>query len=253
MRHLRRLFRMTRLLCHLGKGLWWAWRYMPAQPPPRSEAQWRLVRRWHGRTLELAGIRLRCHGQRVDGPTLFVSNHVSWLDISVLLTVIDAGFVGKAELKDWPLLGFLVVRGGTIFIRRGARDAATNAAEEIGRRLARGDSAAVFPEGTTSRGGDAMRRFHPRLFEAARCTGARVQPIALVYDHPAAAFVDDEPFWRHLWRLLGEPRIHVDAYLLPAIETEGRDRRSIAAEAEAVVAGIVKAADGSRQMAEEHA
>lgn len=237
---MRRLFRMTRLLLHLGKGLWWAWRHLPAEPPPRTEAEWQTVRRWHRQALELAGIRARVHGQRVDGPTLFVSNHISWLDIGVLSTVIDAGFVGKAELKDWPLLGFLIVRGGTIFIRRGARDAATNAAEEITRRLSRGDSAAVFPEGTTTHGGNAMRRFHPRLIEGARRTGARVQPIALVYDNPLAAFVDDESFWTHLWRLLGEPRIHVDAYLLPAIETEDRDRRSIAAEAEATVARVVK-------------
>lgn len=243
MRHFRRLFRMTRLLLHLARGLWWARQRLPAEPPPRTEAEWQTVRRWHRRALELAGIRLRVHGQRVDGPTLFVSNHISWLDIGVLLTVIDAGFVGKAELKDWPLLGFLIVRGGTIFIRRGARDAAANAAEEIARRLTRGDSAAIFPEGTTTPGGNAMRRFHPRLFEGARRTGARVQPIALVYDHPVAAFVNDESFWTHLWRVLGEPCIHVDAHLLPAIETEGRDRRSIAAEAEAAVSRIVKSAD----------
>ncbi len=243
---------MTRLLLHLARGIRWARSRLPANPPPRTGPEWRTVRRWHRQALEFAGIRVRIHGRRVDGPALFVSNHVSWLDIGVLSTVIDAGFVGKAELKDWPLLGFLIVRGGTIFIRRGARDAAANAAAEIARRLSRGDSAAVFPEGTTSRGGDAMRRFHPRLFEGARRTGTRVQPVALVYDHPLAAFVDDESFWKHLWRLLGEPVIHADAYLLPPIETGGRDRRSIAAEAETAVARVVKRADDNPEMVGEN-
>lgn len=231
---------MIRLLLHVSRGIWQARYRLPAEPPPRAESEWRTVRNWHRRALEIAGIRLQVHGQRVDGPTLFVANHVSWLDIGVLSTVIDAGFVGKAELKDWPLLGFLIVRGGTIFIRRGARDAAANAAEEIARRLSRGDSAAVFPEGTTTRGGGAMRRFHPRLFEGARRCGATVQPVALLYDHPLVAFVDEQSFWKHLWHLLGEPRIHADLHLLPPIETEGRDRRSIAAEAEEAIGRIVR-------------
>ncbi len=241
MRMLRRLYRLSRLLIHLAKGFWRGWRLLPAGSPPRTEAHWDTVRQWQREALAILGVRVRVHGRRVDGPTLFVANHVSWIDIGAMLMAVDAGFVGKAELRDWPLLGFLVVRGGTIFIQRGARDAAASAAEEIARRLARGDSAAVFPEGTTSRGGSHMRRFHPRIFEGARRVGARVQPIAIVYDNPVAAFVDDQAFWTHVWRVLGEPVIHVDLYLLEPVETAGRDRRSIATEAEAEVGGIVRA------------
>jgi len=185
-------------------------------------------------------VRVHVHGERAERPVLFVSNHISWVDISALLTVIDAGFVGKAELRNWPGLGLLIVRGGTIFIERGGRDSAANVSTEMARRLAAGGSAAVFPEATTTRGGDAMRRFHPRLFEAARATGARVQPIAITYDDPVAAFVDDDHFLRHFWRLLGAREVNCRVHLLPPIETAGRDRRSIAAEAEAAVASVVR-------------
>ncbi|MDX1610101.1 MAG: lysophospholipid acyltransferase family protein [Halofilum sp. (in: g-proteobacteria)] len=247
MRPLRRIVRLALVVPHVLLGLWWAWRRMPAEPPPRTREQWDLVHRWNRRALALVGVRVRVHGRPAEGPTLFVSNHVSWLDIGALSTTIDAAMVGKAELRDWPVLSVLIVRGGTIFIRRGARDAASNAAAEMARRLARGDSAAVFPEGTTTRGGHHMRRFHPRLFEAARATGAKVQPVALVYDHPAAPFVDDQSFGQHLWRILGERLIHVDLHLLEPIETAGRDRRSIAREAETAVRRTVANQPPSRE------
>lgn len=227
MRLPRRLFRLCRLLPHLLHGLWLAATRMPRQPPPRTEAQWQLVRWWHGRLLELLGIRVRIQGQARPGPVLFVANHVSWVDISALLTCIDAGFIGKRELRDWPVLGLLIRRGGTIFIERGGRGAAATAVEEMVLRLDRGDRAAVFPEGTTSPG-DSVRRFHPRLFDAALRTGAPVQPVALRYGRTDLAFVDDEPFLRNLWRLLGERDVWLEVELLPAVEPDGHDRRRLA-------------------------
>lgn len=246
MRLCRRLLRLLRLLPHLAVGLWHAATRLPAQPPPRTEAEWATVRNWHRRALELLGVEVRIHGTPATGPTLFVSNHVSWLDIGTLSTVVDAGFIGKHELARWPVLGFLIRRGGTIFIERGGRGAAANAADEMGRRLERGERVAVFPEGTTS-DGSHVRRFHPRLFEAARHARVPVQPVALVYDNAAAAFIDEEPFLRHLWRVLGEPGIGVDVRLLPPIEPAGRDRRALAREARAVIGDAMR---GPRAAAE---
>lgn len=234
MRLCRRLLRLLRLLPHLAAGLWQAATRLPADPPPRTGREWATVRNWHRRTLELIGVDVRIHGVPAAGPTLFVSNHVSWLDIGTLSTVVDAGFIGKHELARWPVLGFLIRRGGTIFIERGGPGAADNVADEMTRRLARGERVAVFPEGTTT-DGTRLRRFHPRLFEPARRTGVPVQPVALAYDSPCAAFVDDEPFLRHLWRVLAQPRIGVDVWLLPPIEPDGRDRRALAAAAQAAI------------------
>jgi len=239
MRALRRFGRLLRLIPHLFVGLWHAWSRLPADPPPRTEPEWRTVRNWHRRALEIIGLDVHLHGEKADGPVLFISNHVSWLDISALASVIDAGFIGKKELESWPVLGFLIARGGTIFIERGARDAAARASEEMTRRLERGERVAVFPEGTTTRGGD-IRRFHPRLFDAALRTGHPVQPVALAYDDPLAAFVDDDPFVNHLWRILGQPRIRLDVWLLPPIDPAGLDRRKLARAAETAVAGVVR-------------
>lgn len=235
---LRRLGRLARLLPHLVRGLWLAARRMPADLPPHTEAQWRLVRGWHRRTLELMGIDLRVHGAPARGPVLFVANHVSWLDISALLTTIDAGFVGKQELRDWPVLGLLVRRGGTIFIRRGSRGAADSAVTEMARRLAAGHRAAVFPEGTTSQG-DRVGRFHPRLFDAALRTGASIQPVALRYSHRSAAYTGGDSFLATLWRILGERDLTIDVHVLPAIDPAGRDRRGLAEAAQRSVSAVV--------------
>ena len=239
MRTLRRLARLTRLLLHLGRGLLLAATRLPRQPPPRTRAHWRLIRWWHRRVLALCGIDLQVRGASIDGPVLFVANHVSWLDISALLTAIDAGFIGKHELRRWPLLGMIIARGGTIFIERGARNAAAAAAEEMVHRLEHGERAAVFPEGTTSAGRD-VARFHPRLFDAAIRTGAPVQPVALRYNRAEIAFVDNEPFLRNLWRVLGETGLRIEVDLLPVIHPGGHSRRQLADQAHARIAEVVR-------------
>lgn len=233
MRLLRRLSRLARLIPHVARGAWDSATILPADRPPRGAREWHTVQRWFVKAMRIAGVRVRVHGEMADGAALVVSNHISWLDIGALNTVIDAGFIGKAELEHWPVLGFLIARGGTVFIERGGAGAAANATREMIQRLEQGDRVAVFPEGTTTRG--TMRRFHPRLFEAARVTGAPVQPVALQYDNPAAPFVDDEGFLRHLWGILGEKRITVDVWLLPPVETAHRDRRSISRAAETAI------------------
>ncbi len=239
MRVLRRLWRLARLIPHLFLGIWWAATRLPKHPPPRTEVEWRTVRQWHRRALELIGVDVRIHGTATPGPALFASNHVSWLDIVGLATVLDAGFIGKRELAGWPLLGFLITRGGTIYIDRGANGAAANAAEQMAGRLRGGDRVAVFPEGTTGNGRD-IRRFHPRLFEAARQTDTPVQPIALRYDDPVAPFVGNVAFPAHLWRVLGAPRITLDIWLLPPIPPEGLERRALARLAEQAVGDVVR-------------
>ena len=69
------------------------------------------------------GIRARTRGTPVDGPVLIVANHISWLDILALHTEVAMGFVGKAEINDWPVFRFIAHTGGTIFHQRGNHDA----------------------------------------------------------------------------------------------------------------------------------
>jgi len=241
MRGLRCTARSLRLIPHILRGVYLTATRLPRQPPPQTEHQWATIRAWHRRALAIAGVDTSIRGEAVDGPALFVANHVSWLDIGALSTIVDAGFIGKRELASWPVLGFLIRRGGTIFVDRDGRDGGTAAAQEMAGRLQRGERVVVFPEGTTSGGGD-VRRFHPRLFEAARLAGVPVQPVALRYDNERAPFINNVGFIPHLLGILGEPRIHADLQLLEPIDPTGLDRRGIARRAEEAVRSALREA-----------
>lgn len=236
---IRRLFRLIRLVPHVFRGLWWAAARLPRQPPPRTESEWYTVREWNRRALALFGVDAQVHGTAATGPALFVANHVSWLDIAGLASVLDASFIGKRELEHWPVLSFLITRGGTIYIDRGARGAVANVAEQMTQRLRDGYSVIIFPEGTTGTGDD-IRRFHPQLFQAAQQAQVPVQPVALRYDSPVAAFVGNVPFLRHVWRVLGTRRLTLDVWLLPPISPHGLERRALARLAEQAVGDVVR-------------
>ena len=144
---------------------------------------------------------------------MFVANHISWLDIFCIAAVCPTHFLAKQEVAAWPLFGWLSRRAGTAFIRRGGERGAAEATEQLVWRLRRGERVLVFPEGTST-AGESVRRFYPRLFQAALLARCPVQAIALRYPRPgginrAVPFVGDDKLLPHLWRLLGEPAVDV--------------------------------------------
>ncbi|MFZ1415648.1 MAG: lysophospholipid acyltransferase family protein [Defluviicoccus sp.] len=113
--------------------------------------------------LWLTGLRVRTSGRRCSqGAVLYASNHVSYLDIPVLSLLLDASFIAKAEVKSWPLIGFIGRLTGTVFIRRQAAGAKRQR-DEIADRLARGDNLILFPEGTSTDGA-GVAPFRSSLF-----------------------------------------------------------------------------------------
>ncbi|MDG4551839.1 MAG: lysophospholipid acyltransferase family protein [Candidatus Contendobacter sp.] len=165
---------------------------------------------WWSRGLcRILGVRLRSGGTPHAGAALFVANHVSWLDIFCIAAVCPTHFLAKREVADWPLFGWLCRRAGTAFIRRGGDHGAGEATEQLVWRLRQGERVLVFPEGTSTTG-ETVRRFYPRLFQAAILARCPVQAVALRYPragsvHPVVPFVGDDELLPHLWRLLGEP------------------------------------------------
>src|SRR5262249_55424528 len=111
----------------------------------------------------------------------------------------------------------------------------------VGTALGRGETVAVFPEGTTT---DGLRlgRFHPAFFQAAIDAGVPVQPVAIRYRQAdgtvstAAAFVGDTTFVASVLQTAREPALTVEVRVCPPLATLGRTRREVAAAAQHAVA-----------------
>ncbi len=90
-----------------------------------------------------------------SGAFIVVANHVSDLDPLVLgwatgyRTRQVIHFMAKAEMRRWPVIGWLAANAGVFFVRRGEQDrAAQRTALGL---LEQGRPVAIFPEGTRSR------------------------------------------------------------------------------------------------------
>lgn len=169
----------------------------------------RRIQLWHRKALHNFGIERVLVGQVPEGPCLIVSNHLSWIDILMIGSVLDVRFLSKAEVAKWPIVGRLATGAGTLYVNRGDRRSADLALDAIADALAQGDRVVVFPEGTSTRGPMPIK-FRSRLIEAARRAGVPVVPMALSYHGPGkelASYAGDDDFVSHMTRLSQAPFI----------------------------------------------
>lgn len=205
----------------------------------------RIKSSWSRALLRLCGIDVVPSGMPIaEGSVLYVSNHVSWIDIFVMNSVRATAFVAKSEIRKWPVLGALVAGAGTVFIQRGQRQAVAAVSAAMRLRFERGEAVGLFPEGTTSEGSDLLP-FHAGLFETVRITGVRLQPVALRYFYEGrrsafGAFIGEETMLDNFWRIAGGAGLRVEVIYLPPIETSGPDgtvasRAQLSSEAHAAI------------------
>ncbi len=112
---------------------------------------------------------------------LVVSNHLSYLDVLLHAAAGPRIFIAKSEVRSWPLFGWLARCGGTIFIERGSRASATEAAIGIEYALRSGVAVVLFPEGTST-DGNTLLPFHSFLFESAVEAESLVTASAIGYE-----------------------------------------------------------------------
>lgn len=198
--------------------------------------------RFYGRTIcWLIGLRLRVIGRPSGSPrTLYVANHSSWLDILVLGATLEARFVSKSEVGNWPLIGWVAKLGRTVFVSR-TRGRTGAEAQEMRTRMEAGDSLILFPEGTTSDGARVLP-FRSSFFSVASAA-EQVQPVTLVYDRlgglpvgrrdrPLFAWYGDMQTASHAWRLLRRTGTRVTVVLHAPFPPETvPDRKLLAARA----------------------
>ncbi|MCE5182322.1 MAG: 1-acyl-sn-glycerol-3-phosphate acyltransferase [Betaproteobacteria bacterium] len=217
--------------------------------------QIKLIRTWAIRLLAILNIELEVKGgppETSTGKILFVANHISWLDIYLLNAVRPVRFVSKAEVRAWPVIGWLAAKVGTIFIERARRHDTARANRAVSDALNAGDCVAVFPEGTTS-AGSRLRPFHASLLQPAIDSGALLWPVAIRYKNrdgspnAAAAYIDDMSFADSLFRVLREPALMAEITYLEPLPVQNRSRRELAALAETAIASWLNLAAPCRK------
>jgi len=184
---------------------------------------------YHRHVCKIVGIRLHIDGAVAEEQgVLLISNHVSWLDITVLSAVAPVSFVAKQEVASWPFVSWLAKLQRSVFVDRMRRDEVGDKANEILRRLQNGDHVVLFAEGTSS-DGNSVVPFKTALFAAVKpiggpALGAKVsaQTLALTYTklyglplcrrgRPVVAWYGDMDMASHAWKLLGLGPL--DAYI----------------------------------------
>jgi len=235
---LRRTLRLPLLVLHILLGViltgllaWGDARALPAFSR-------RIVRWWLGTVGVILGVKVTVHGRPLPGPVLMTAPHLSWLDIAVLGGAEECVFLSKAEVRRWPVVGWLAARAGTLFIHRGRRHSMEQAVADIADALGRGHRVVVFPEGTTTSG--TLRRFKGRMLQAAADTGAPIQPVMLRYPHAGGThlqvpFVGDADLVGHVWALSAQSGIRAEIAYLDPITDVGHKPNELAREAEQAV------------------
>ena len=217
----------------------------------RSRGSMRLPPLFHAAFAAALGLRVEYRGEALEGRGIVhACNHLSYLDVQALGRRLRTRFVAKEDVRGWPLFGLLARLQQTVFISR-ARHRAGEVGDALAQALASEHGLLLFPEGTTSDGA-AVLPFKSSVFAPlVAIAGLRVQPVRIELlavdglaitaggERDRYAYHGDATLLPHLWRFMAgrgaELRV---SFLAPIVVGADSERKALAADAWAQVAGI---------------
>lgn len=237
MRHLRAVARIA-LILTVTFVLICAWNLgrIAAFRSPRSVRRFKnwIKRVWSRSLCRIMGIKIRSDGPVPSSPFCMVTNHLSYVDILILQVNCDSRLIARADIKHWPLIGFLARHFDTLFIDRASTRDVVRVGLLIESVISAGESVTFFPEGTST-GGKVVGPFRSALLEFQARTSFPVHYAAISYqtlegDPPASSAVcwwGAMTFPSHVYRMLGLRRFfaHVTYGNNPV---RGTNRKSLA-------------------------
>ena len=193
---------------------------------------WTLV--WAKVTAWIFDLNVRVEGELENFPGgLIAANHQSCLDILVLASTFRIRFAPKAEMRFWPVIGFLTQCNAPVWIDRSTPRKAKESAAAMCETMRNGQYMMVFPEGTTSNGKEGLLPFKSTSFQAVIDSGKAVLPVIISYDEKYRSqiqWTDHQGFLPYVWRILGLKKTNVTVYILePVHPREGEDRKELGA------------------------
>ena len=200
---------------------------------PNNANNTRYVQYFCRQLCKVFNIEVEVHGTIPREPALWVSNHISWLDIAVLGSGARVFFLAKAEIEKWPVFGKLAKSGGTLFIQRGSGDS-IKIREQITAFLKQDIPVLFFPEATTT-DGSKVKKVHGRILGAAIEAQRDVQICLICYVNQqggldqVSPFIGNISFAEHVKKVLEMPQVTAHLVALPAICTAGHTVESLTA------------------------
>ncbi len=198
---------------------------------PNNPINTRYVQHFCRRLSEVFNVDVHVHGDIPREPALWVSNHISWLDIAVLGSGARVFFLAKAEVEKWPILGNLAKGGGTLFIKRGSGDS-VRIREQIAEFLEKDIPVLFFPEATTT-DGTQVKKVHGRILGAAIEAQKPVQVCVICYVNKqgkldtVVPYIGETTFVENLQAVLEMPKVVAHLKTFPAIPTDGHTVESL--------------------------
>lgn len=212
-----------------------------------------VARIWSRFCLALFALKPVIVGKPIRRGGIVVANHVSWSDILALRCVTRINFVSKAEVRDWPAVGYVAEICETVFIERRRSEAKRQQADLLA-RIRADELLCIFPEGTST---DGMRvlPFKSTLMSVLFIEGvheeAYVQPVTLNYRPDPALGLPENfygwwgtmPFESHIWSIAARSRRgRVEVVFHPPLKaSDYDDRKVLTAECEAAVKSAMPA------------
>ena len=186
--------------------------------------------RWLRWLLPRLGVRLHTRGVPPDFPCIIMGNHRSYLDPVAMSALVLAYPVSKAEVSNWPIVGYGSRVSGVLYLKRESIGSRKRTLSGIGEKMREGYPVILFPEGT-SHSEPTSIDFKPGGFMLAAAEGFPVVPVAVEYRSPKDYWVGDDTFLPHFVRRFGEREMHVYLHFGPKIEST--DGMAMCAEARA--------------------
>ena len=206
-----------------------------------------LTQLWHKCVCKIFRVKIRIIGAAYKGgQTIYVSNHISYLDIPVIASILRVSFVAKKDVASWPVFGLLSKLQQTAFISR-ERKNAKGARQTLDNMLGYGKSLFIFPEGTSTDGREVLP-FKSSLFSIAfkeNLTELYVQPITLKMDNMNGGAIKtqndrdlyswhinmDTPLGEHLWRFAQNNGAEISLHFHDPIKAQTYENRKTLAKA----------------------
>jgi len=233
---LRKLYRLLWLIVWMVFGIFLTLVFLRNTRPTHGTVN-NIISYWLGKLTRIFGVKIKTVGVALPQKTLFIANHLSWLDTIILGHLLPVHFLSKYEVKTMPVFGWIATRAGTLYIKRGKKNSASDACIEITHALQKQHNALVFAEGTTSDGN--VKKFHARMMQSAIDADAIVQPVAIFYPttnsqskqinlNPTILFIDDTTMGESFNLIMRSKKIDVEVHYLEPISSTGKTRDEIA-------------------------